>query len=311
MRDFPSCFGENGIQVSDASSSSCPPPPPAATTTTTQNLVTCIYHSKLHNSSSFIITLTWTKTLMGQLLSIQINNKPTNQSLCNLQIKPWIFSKRKGYRTHQVGPTSIIFFWDLSSPKFGSSPEPIESFYFAITINQQLILQLGDMEKELHKKMNNIGFNSSFSPNPVFVSKKEHIFGKKSSYSTTARFCGKGRNHEVSIECKTMNTNNDDDLGLVIRIDGKTAMEVKRIRWKFRGNYTILVDGLPVEVYWDVYGWFYGRLMGNGVFMFRSCLSAEKLWGSEMSWLNSLVEKDCVESSGLGFCLVLCVWKSE
>ncbi|KAK9069677.1 hypothetical protein SSX86_011581 [Deinandra increscens subsp. villosa] len=84
-------------------------------------------------------------------------------------------------------------------------------------------------------------------------------------------------------------------------------VEVKRLQWKFRGNYTILVDGLPVEVYWDVYSWFFGKLMGNAVFLFQTCLFAEKLWGSGqpvMSWSGSLV-KDC----GLGFSLVLFAWR--
>ncbi|KVI03925.1 hypothetical protein Ccrd_017771 [Cynara cardunculus var. scolymus] len=293
MRDFPSCFGENGVQVSDASSSGPPPPPPATATATAQNLVTCVYQCKLRSSSSFIVTVTWAKTLMGQNLSVEINN-PTNHSLCKLEIKPWLFSKKRGYRNLEMGSNSIDFFWDLSSAKFGSSPEPVEAFYFAITVNRELILLLGDMEKEVHKKMNNNGFNSSSSPNPIFISKKEHIFGKK-SYATTAQFCGKGQIHDILIECDTINTN---DPFLLIRVDGKTVMQVKQLRWKFRGNYTILVDGLPVEVYWDVYSWFFGRLIGgNGVFMFQTCLSAEKLWGSAINWSNSLIK-----DSAYSFC---------
>ncbi|KAJ9543255.1 hypothetical protein OSB04_022962 [Centaurea solstitialis] len=314
MRDFPSCFGENGVQISDTATTTTTPPPPPPTTAakTAQNLVTCTYHCNLHNSSSFIITITWSKTLIGHHLSAQINN-PINQSLCKLQIKPTLFSKSKGYRNFQVGPTQIHFFYDLSIAKFTTSPEPIRDFYFAIAINQELILQLGDMEKQLIKKLNTNRFNfTSFPPNSILISKKEHIFGKK-SYSTTAQFNGKGQIHEISIECDTINT---IDPSLVVRIDGKSVMQVKRLRWKFRGNYTILVDGLPVEVYWDVYDWFNdnngGKLIGgNGVFLFQTCLSAEKLWGSAISWSNSLVKEKESMGLGLGFCLVLCVWKDE
>uniref|UniRef100_A0A7N2LZH4 Reverse transcriptase n=1 Tax=Quercus lobata TaxID=97700 RepID=A0A7N2LZH4_QUELO len=46
-----------------------------------------------------------------------------------------------------------------------------------------------------------------------------------------------------------------------------------RLKWKFRGNHTIVVDGLPVEVLWDVH---YGQYS----FMFQTCLSAEKLCSS-------------------------------
>ena len=86
MRDFPSCFGENGVQVADSSSSS-------STTKAAQNVVTCVYQCKLHGRSC-LITITWTKSLMGQGLSIGIDDL-ANQCLCKVDIKPWLFSKKK------------------------------------------------------------------------------------------------------------------------------------------------------------------------------------------------------------------------
>ncbi|XP_071721394.1 uncharacterized protein [Rutidosis leptorrhynchoides] len=307
MRDFPSCFSENGVQVSDASSSGALLSTPATTSSkTAQNIVTCVYQCKLHSSFCFIITITWTKNLMGQGLLVEIDDS-RSQSFCKLEVKPSLFTKRKGYKTLEMGSSFINIFWDLSCAKFGSSPEPIENFYFAITINQELILLLGDMEKEVHKKLNH---PISSSPNAVFLSKKEHIFGRK-VYATTAQFCGKGQIHDILIECDTTSSS---DPCLLIRIDGKIVLKVKQLQWKFRGNYTILVDGLPVEVYWDVHSWFFGKLNGNAVFLFQTCLSAEKLWGpsghSVMSWSGSLI-KDCGQSQGLGFSLVLCAWKNE
>nr|XP_043611067.1 uncharacterized protein LOC122582708 [Erigeron canadensis] len=311
MRDFPSCFGENGVQIADASSSSGASLATTTTNSTTnkiaQNLVICVYQCRLHSTSCFIITITWTKNLMGQGLCAEINDL-SNQSLCKLEIKPSLFSKRRGLKTSKMGSKSINIFWDLSCAKFASSPEPIEGFYFAISINQELILLLGDMEKEVYKKMN---YAISHSPNTVFISKREHIFGKK-VYATTAQFCGKGQVHDILIECDSISSTSEPCL--LIRIDGKMVMQVKQLQWKFRGNYTILVDGLPVEVYWDVHSWFFGKLTGNAVFLFQTCLSAEKLWGSGhqsvFSWSGSLI-KDCGQSQGFGFSLVLCAWKNE
>ncbi|KAJ0581887.1 hypothetical protein HanRHA438_Chr04g0188351 [Helianthus annuus] len=312
MKDFPSCFGENGVQVGEASSET--------TTKTAQNLVTCVYQCKMRNSSYVIITLTWTKNLMGQSLSVEINDS-NNLSLCKLDIKPWLFSKRRGFRTIQAGSGSgsgsgsglgsklIDIYWDLTYAKFGSSPEPTTGFYFAIAINRELILVLGDMEKEVHKKIDQDEF-SNLAPNAVFVSKRAYMFGKK-AYSTRAQFCGKGQVHEILIECDTMGVNLTDDSCLVIRIDGNPVMQVKCLRWKFRGNYTILVDGLPVEVYWDVHSWLFEKLTGNAVFLFKTCLSAEKLWASEDECWSKMLSKDGGQSQGLGFSLVLCVWKSE
>lgn len=302
MRDFPSCFGENGVQVADASSSTS-----SSVTRTAQNLATCVYQCRLRNFSSFIVTVTWTKSLMGQGFSVEIEDS-SNQSLCKVDIKPWLFSKRKGSRSLDVDSTMIDIYWDLCNAKFGSGPEPIDGFYLAVVLNQELVLLLGDLEKEVYKKIG----AAHVACNAVFMSKKEHIFGKKLYYAK-AQFCGKGQIHDIIIECDTVGSY---DPCLVIRIDSKAVMQVKRLRWKFRGNYTILVDGLPVEVYWDVHGWLFGNVVGNAVFLFQTCLSAEKLWtsqsisnSSESSWSCSRIKEP--KTQGLGFSLILCAWKSE
>ncbi|KAK8952971.1 hypothetical protein KSP40_PGU015923 [Platanthera guangdongensis] len=64
-----------------------------------------------------------------------------------------------------------------------------------------------------------------------------------------------------------------NDACLEIRSDEKRVMHVMRILsvlWKFRGNQTIVVDGLPMEVFWDVHNWLFDASKGNIVFMFPS-----------------------------------------
>uniref|UniRef100_A0A5B7BKY3 DUF868 domain-containing protein n=1 Tax=Davidia involucrata TaxID=16924 RepID=A0A5B7BKY3_DAVIN len=299
MRDFPSCFGENGVQVADFSSSS--------TNRTAQNLVSCVYQCRLR-SRSRLITVTWSKNLMGQGLSVGIDDN-TNQCLCKVDIKPWLFSKRKGSKSIEADSNKIDIYWDLSSAKFGSGPEPLEGFYLGVLFDGQMILLLGDMRKEAFKK-------TSATPAPsnaVFIAKREHIFGKK-IFSTKAQFCDNGQLHDLVIECDTSGNN---DPCLLIRIDTKTVMKVKRLRWKFRGNHTILVDGLAVEVFWDVHNWFFGTSLGNAVFMFKTSLSAEKLWASQplydahtLPWSWSQRFSDS-QSQCLGFSLILNAWKNE
>jgi hypothetical protein len=150
--------------------------------------------------------------------------------------------------------------------------------------------------------------------NAIFIARREHIFGKK-FYAAKAQFCDKGQMHDVTIECDTIDLK---DPCLVIRIDSKMVMQVKRLKWKFRGNYTILVDGLPVEVFWDVHNWLFGNSMGNAVFMFQTCLPAEKLWKSQSSTLDpSVLTWSCLQKfrdcqlQGLGFSLTLYAWKNE
>ncbi|KAJ8643501.1 hypothetical protein MRB53_005249 [Persea americana] len=298
MRDFPSCFAENAVQVADSSSGA---------TRTAQNLVTCVYKSIICGNSC-IITVTWSKSLMGQGFSVGIDDS-TNQNLCKVDIKPWLFSKRKGSKIFDVDDSEVNIFWDLSSAKFGSKPEPLEGFYLAIVFDREMALLLGDLSKEAYRKTNAKPPHSS----AVFISKREHIFGKR-MYCTKAQFCNNGNAHDVAIECETVGLR---DPCLSICIDKKPVMQIKHLTWKFRGNQTILVDGLPVEVFWDVYNWFFGTTMGSAVFLFQTCLSTEKLWSSSHTSDLSVLPWSCAQIvretqlQGRGFSLILYAWKSE
>lgn len=299
MRDFPSCFGENGVQIADSSSSN--------TSRAAQNLVTCVYQCRLRGRSCSI-TVTWSKNLMGQGLGVGIDDS-SNQCLCKVDIKPWLFSKRRGSKSLEAYSCKIDIYWDLASAKFGPGPEPLEGFYVAILVDRQMVLLLGDLRKEAFKKTN----ANPVPSNAVFIAKREHIFGKK-VFSTKAQFCDDGQIHDLVIECDTIGVN---DPCLVIRIDSKPVMQVKRLRWKFRGNHTILVDGLAVEVFWDVHTWLFGTSLGNAVFMFKTCLSAEKLWASQplsdpspVPWSFSQRFSDS-KSQCLDFSLILYAWKNE
>ncbi|KAL0924739.1 hypothetical protein M5K25_005594 [Dendrobium thyrsiflorum] len=287
MRDFPSCFGESGVQVADASSNS---------SKTSQNLVTCLYSTQLCGRS-YVITITWSKNMMGQGLSIGIDDS-SNQSLCKVDIKPWLFSKRKGSKSTEAENNRVDVFWDLSNAKFGSGPEPLEGFYVTVLFDFQIVLLLGDLVKEAYRKAN-AGPPPS---NAMFIAKREHIFGKK-VYCTKAQFCDNGQIHDIVIECDTIGLK---DPSLEIRIDKKRVMQVKRLLWKFRGNQTILVDGLPVEVFWDVHNWLFDASMGSAVFMFQTCVSTEKslLWGSSQRFREPQLR-------GTSFSLILYAWKNE
>jgi len=247
---------------------------------------------------------------MGQGLSVGIDDLG-NHCLCKVEIKPWLFSKRKGSKNLEVQSGKIDIFWDLSCAKFGSGPEPLEGFYLAVVFNKELVLLLGDLKKEACKKIDS---DCAFSHGgTVFVAKREHIFGKK-FYGAKAQFCDKGQVHDVTIECDTVGFN---DPSLVIRIDSKTVMQVKRLKWKFRGNHTILVDGVPVEVFWDVHSWLFGNAIGNAVFMFQTCISSEKVWEAQsasdttaLTWASSQLFKDS-QLQCFGFSLILYAWKHE
>lgn len=301
MKDFPSCFGENAVQVADSSSSSA--------SQTAQNLVICVYQCRIRGKCC-LITITWSKSLMGQGLSVGIDDSSSNQCLCKVDIKPWVFSKRRGYKSLEAYSCKIDVYWDLSNARLGVGPEPLEGFYVGVVVDRQMVLLLGDLRKEAFKKSSAIPLPS----NAVFVAKKEHVFGKK-MFGNKAVFCDNGQIHDLVIECDTSGVS---DPCLIIRIDSKTVMQVKRLKWKFRGNHTILVDGLAVEVFWDVYNWLFGGTsLGNAVFMFRTCISEEKLWvGQPLSDANvvqwSFSQRFSeTKSQGLGFSQILYAWKND
>lgn len=247
--------------------------------------------------------------MVGQGLVVGIDDYSSNQSLCKVDIKPWLFSKRKGTKTLEAYSTLVDVYWDLSSAKFGSGPEPSEGFYVAVVIDRQMILLLGDLKKEAFKKT-----GASLAPSTaVFIARREHVFGKK-IFATKAQFCDNGQVHDLVIECDS--SGGTHDLCLVIRVDSKPTMQVKRLHWKFRGNQTILVDGLAVEVYWDVHDWLFGSgaAPASAIFMFN--LSAEKSWVTHSqnlgdAWSFSQTFLDSKSSRSLGFSLILHAWKNE
>ncbi|KAL0457205.1 UNVERIFIED_CONTAM: hypothetical protein Slati_1059700 [Sesamum latifolium] len=244
MRDFPSCFGENGVQVADASCSSLGVSKPS------QNCVTCLYKCKLLGKSC-LISIVWSKNLMGQCLSVEIDDA-SHQCICKVDVKSSLFSKRKGSRSLQLSLRGD------ASASWGSEERSIQENWSSC-FNLQCHL---DFQEGTH-------------------------FWK-----------------EATIHASWF-------------VDAKTVMRVNHLQWKFRGNYTILVDGLPVEVFWDVHNWLFGPSLGSAVFMFQTSFSADKCWNSSSlcdspasSWSCSGSFREA-ELPGLGFSLVLYAWKNE
>ncbi|KAL7144715.1 hypothetical protein ABFS83_07G030800 [Erythranthe nasuta] len=293
MRDFPSCFGENGVQVADASCSSA-----VVTKKACPNSITCVYKCKLLGKSC-LITLSWSKNLIGQCLSVEIDDS-SHHCICKIDVKPSLFSKRKGSKFSQVDSTEIEVFWDLSSAKFGSGSEPLEGYYIAIVSSGEMLLLVGDLKKEALKKTGAIASPS----NAVLISKREHISAKR-VYQTKARFFENGPTHDLKIE---YDPHSSSDPGLVVRIDTKTVMQIKHLQWNFRGNYSILIDGLAVEVYWDVHNWLFGPGLGNAVFMFQTSLSVCD--SPVLSWRCSESLREA-NAQGLGFSFFLYAWRNE
>lgn len=273
----------------------------------TQNVVSCIYRTSLADIPR-LVTVNWCKTLVGQGLSIYVEDVSC-QCSCKVDMKPWLFWKKKGRKTFEIGENKVDVFWDLSAAKYGSGPEPLECFFLAITSENEIVLLLGDMDKEAFRRT----VAKWPCKEPTMISRREHIFGKR-IYSTRAQFGESGRTHDILIECQT----GGREPRLCVRVDKQLVVQVKRLMWKFRGNQTIIVDGFPVELFWDVHNWLFNPSDGHAVFMFQTCLASDKSWSSLAStaslfqWHHqsstSSTDKDVEEP---GFSLLLYAWKSE
>lgn len=265
---LPSCFGEHGSAYFDMSGGF----------QTAQNSVICLYETMVAGCSR-PVSVTWCKTLLGQGFSISIEDS-TSQYMCKIDIRPWLFWKKQGSKAVCVEGKKMEVFWNLSSAKYVCGPEPQEGFYVAVVCEQEIILFLGDMQKEALKK---VRLDPSLMVTTL-LSKKEHLFGRK-IYSTKAQFGESGPTHDIAIECQTGDSKEPQ---LCVKVDKQAVVQVKHLMWKFRGNQTILVNGVQIEVFWDVHNWLFNSSHRHAVFMFQTCTSqSEKPWLRELGFSHS------------------------
>ncbi|XP_054819255.1 uncharacterized protein LOC129318486 [Prosopis cineraria] len=234
-----------------------PPPPPLSTN---PNLTTYLFHT-----DAGVVSLTWSRSILGRSLHLHLHHPPYDSPLpstsltpasFHLHIKPFVFWKRHG--TKKFSPNTFLF-WNLSKAKFGSGPEPLSGFYVALVVDKEMILLVGDLNKDAYAKTKALEPKNG----QLLVLKREHVVANK-IYTTRAKFGGKMR--DIQIDCGYR-----DDSRLCFSVDGKIVLQIKRLKWKFRGNERVEVDGVPVQISWDVYNWLFERENGDGhaIFMFK------------------------------------------
>ncbi|KAL5974570.1 hypothetical protein ACLOJK_031240 [Asimina triloba] len=269
MRDLVSCFSEHAIKVSDtACSSSSAAQPPSIQNTT----VSCLYRSTLSTQKRLITTVTWCKNLMGHSITISVlssDDPSDNPKIIDPNFRPiW---KKRGTRSFHSNTAKIDIFWDLTNARYDAGfPEPMDGFYVGVIADSELVLLLGDAYEESHAPIAHF----------TMVARKEYVFGKI-QYSAKARFFDGGPDHDISIKCRGQNGLLREP-ELFVAIDQKKVVHVQRLHWKFRGNQTIFIDGSPIELMWDVHGWFVNPVSGCAVFLFRERSGLEsRLWLEE------------------------------
>lgn len=285
MSDMISCFNENAVNVSQYSSCSSYSNNACisqnVTPPSTQNSVSSVYKTTLSNQKQFLITVTWCKSHSNQGLTITFgeeNNLVAPSFRLNTNSR--FFRKKKGSKVVESEPSKFEVFWDLSKAKYDTGPEPVEGFFVAILIEAEIGLILGEESVANKFKTRTLVANVSL------LSRREHCSGN-AVFATKAQFCDSGTWHDILIRCSGENEGLKAPI-LSVCIDKKTVIRVKRLQWNFRGNQTIFVDGLLVDLLWDVHNWFFNPASGYAVFMFRTRSGLDsRLWLEE-----KMVQKD-------------------
>lgn len=308
MRGITSCYNEHAIRVSDLycsskpSNSNQPYLSPKLNNPSIQDSVTCIY--KLNSQKQLLITITWTKKLIGQGFTINITNSKFNSIAKQLK-------KNKGNEKFQFQNFEVKVLWDLSIANYDEGPEPVNGFYVVVLVDSEIGLQLGD------HNLASLNLEEKFKVSDFSMVSRSERFSGTAVYATKARFCETGNSHEILIKC---GFEEDDNKGLkskshvlCVCMDKKTVFEVKRLRWNFRGNQTIFVDGLVVDMMWDVHDWLFNPSNNNSgstcaVFLFRTRSGLDsRLWLEEKN-LQTCKEK--MQEDKIGFSLLICACKN-
>nr|DAD28985.1 TPA_asm: hypothetical protein HUJ06_030453 [Nelumbo nucifera] len=113
-----------------------------------------------------------------------------------------------------------------------------QSGFYAVVVVDGVMTLLVDRTKTQKPKRRN----------QVLISRREHVFGNK-VYTMRAIFGGKAR--DISIDCSV----SGDEPWLCFSVDQKRVLQIKRLKWKFKGNERIEVDEVPIQVSCYVYNW--------------------------------------------------------
>ncbi|KAI3746333.1 hypothetical protein L6452_08761 [Arctium lappa] len=302
MRNLATCYSEHAIKVSDSYCSGnnsnqiylSPPIIP-----TIQDEVSTLYKLKLSTQNHLFITLTWSTHTIDFAFSISIHEHHSNSS------KAFQFRKIKGSKKLEPFDSNIQLIWDLTKASYEIGPEPVKGYFLAVLVNSEMIL-IGDEDFE-ELELKRLVFDYPLAKSSL-VSRIERFSGGE--YSSRAKFFDTGTWHDIMITCVADDRKIKNSLSLSVCIDKKNVIQVKRLRWNFRGNQTVFLDGMLVDLMWDVHDWFFDSNSSTksrsraGIFLFRPRSGLDsRLWFEE----KNLGEE---EQEKVGSSLLICACKT-
>ncbi|KAJ1700278.1 hypothetical protein LUZ63_000057 [Rhynchospora breviuscula] len=252
----------------------------APTSTGGPSLTSSVYDTRLGPAA-----LSWSRSLLGLSLRfiLRLSQEPEDveaveEKALSFRIRPWLLWRRRGSRRIQLDPThSAHVSWDLTRARFALGPEPISGFFVSVSVNGELALVAGDLVDEAYRasKSQKPICISGLKPS-ILISRREHVeMGE--NYKTRVRVWG--REMDISINLVGRDR---AELGFWVGIDGKQILQVKRLKWKFRGSDKITIEGAnhgdKLQISWDLHNWIFptreaptttGELDADAVFVFK------------------------------------------
>lgn len=279
MRSIATCYSEHAIKISDSycsgpSNRSCVSP---NLIPSVSNEVSCIYKTQLSSQKRLLITLFWCNKLLGRGFIINVSDNSPSSSKFNLNSQQ--LSSNKGDKVFESCNSKVQVFWDISNAQYeNNGPEPSHEFYVIVLVDSELCLILGDMNEEEELNVKNL--KSKFPVGKFSLVSRCERFSGSTVYSTKAKFSDSGNAHDILIKCTGEEGGSKSNLVLSVSIDEKKLFQVKRLRWNFRGNQTIFLDNLLVDMMWDLHDWFFKEgNSGCAIFMFRTRTGLDsRLW---------------------------------
>jgi hypothetical protein len=311
VRDFASCIGDGAVRVADVAACTAPSSTRVSTCSSSSSTtassssptlsVTVSYRATLLAAPAppLQLRLTWGHSPLGPTLSFAPS--PTARAI---QLR-----RRRGSRSLPSGsssgdenggggdesgtttpppPPPLALFWDLTAARYdpaASSPEPVSGYYVVAVASAEVVLAVGDLAAEFVKAKFE-GQIPRARVAPVSRVERVVVSDPAAMHAARVRFAEGGPEHEVSVSCAPAapgSGGGGDELWVCV--DGKRAVQACRLRWNFRGNQTVFVDGQPVDVMWDLHGWWFRReppAPGWAVVMLRARSALEsRLWLEE------------------------------
>ncbi|CAO2143288.1 unnamed protein product [Urochloa humidicola] len=278
IRDLASCVSDGAVRVACTTPSATLITSASSSSSPATLSVTATYLA--HTTPPLLLRLTWAHSPISPP-TLTFSGPTASSSSIPLR-------RRKGTRSLPSSDSSsdhhppLALFWDLTAAKYAvSSPEPVSGFYFVAVFNAEVVLAVGDLAAEFIKaKFEGQIPKARFHP----VARADRVVAAPNNnamHTARVRFAEGAPEHEVTVGCCAATTSGAGE-ELWVSVDGKRAVHARRLRWNFRGNQTVFVDGAPVDVMWDLHGWWFRDPPGCAVVMLRARSALEsRLWLEE------------------------------